>query len=40
MNMRLMYDVMVLGFQTDTTRSARSLNNDHGSLGFSFKSTT
>jgi hypothetical protein len=33
--MRLMCDIMVLGFQTDTTRvSSLKLNNDHSSLRF------
>jgi hypothetical protein len=33
--MRLMIDVLVLGFQTDTTRiSTLKLNNDHSSLRF------
>jgi hypothetical protein len=34
-HMRLMCDIMVLGFQTDTTRvSSLKLNNDHSSLRF------
>ena len=34
-HMRLMCDILVLGFQTDTTRiTTRKLNNDHSSLRF------
>ena len=34
-HMRLMCDILVLGFQTDTTRiTSRKLNNDHSSLRF------
>ena len=34
-HMRLMCDILVLGFQTDTTRiTTLKLNNDHSSLRF------